>query len=89
LQLVASADSAEGSVKVHADARLYVGLFDGLEHARLVLQPGRRAYVHLARGSVTVNGQRLAAGDAVKLTGESAIEITQGANAEVLVFDLA
>jgi redox-sensitive bicupin YhaK (pirin superfamily) len=89
LRLVASPDGAEGSVKIHASARLYAGLFDGDERARLALDPARRAYVHVARGSVSVNGARLSAGDAAKLVGEAAVEIEAGAQAEVLVFDLA
>jgi redox-sensitive bicupin YhaK (pirin superfamily) len=89
LRLVASPDGAEGSVKIHASARLYAGLFDGDERARLALDPARRAYVHVARGSVSVNGTRLSAGDAAKFVDEAAIEIGAGDEAEVLVFDLA
>lgn len=89
LRLVASPDGSEGSVTIHADARLHVGLFDGDEQAGLGLDPARKAYVHVARGEVTVNGQSLAAGDALKLEGESALQIAQGRQAEVLVFDLA
>jgi redox-sensitive bicupin YhaK (pirin superfamily) len=89
LRLVASPDGADGSVTIHASARLYAGLFDGGERARLALDPARRAYVHVARGSVSVNGTRLSAGDAAKLVGEAAVEIEAGAQAEVLVFDLA
>ncbi|HET7670401.1 MAG TPA: pirin family protein [Burkholderiales bacterium] len=86
LRLIASPDGAEGSVKIHQDARLYAGLFDGGEHAAHALRPGRRAYVHVARGKLTVNGQRLGDGDALK-TDES-IVIAEGERAEVLVFDL-
>ena len=87
LRLVASPDGRDGSVKVHQDALLHAGLFDGAERATLVLAPGRRAYVHVARGKVSVNGEALAAGDALK-TDAPAIEIARGAGAEVLVFDL-
>ena len=89
LQLVASEGGREGSVTIHQDAALYVGLFDGSEQAHHGLAPGRRAYVHLARGSALVNGQQLAAGDALKLIDESAIDISAGRDAEVLLFDLA
>ncbi|MFM1988399.1 MAG: hypothetical protein RJA99_1356 [Pseudomonadota bacterium] len=89
LRLVASPDGADGSVTIHQQARLYAGLFDRDERARLVLDPGRRAYVHVARGRATVNGHALAAGDALKLVGEPAVEIDGGERAEVLVFDLA
>ncbi len=89
LRLVASNDGAEGSVSIHADARLYAGLFNGDEAAELALAPGRLAYVHLVRGSLLVNGQSLAGGDALKLAGTDKLVLGQGADAEVLVFDLA
>ncbi len=72
LRLVASPDGAEGSVVVHQDVRLYAGLFDGDESATLALQPARRAYVHVARGRIVVNGQALEAGDAAKLEAADA-----------------
>ncbi len=89
LRLVASPDGAHDSVSMHADARLYAGLFDGDETATLALDPARKGYVFLVRGALTVNGQALAAGDAALLSGESQVTLTQGADAEVLVFDLA
>ena len=88
LRLVASPDGADGSVTVHQQARLYVGLFDGGEAAALAVPAGHRAYVHLARGALTVNGERLAAGDALKLVDEPQVSLADGAQAEVLVFDL-
>ncbi|HMS79712.1 MAG TPA: pirin family protein [Burkholderiaceae bacterium] len=89
LRLIASPDGADGSVTVHQSARVYAGLFDGDERTRLPLDAGRRAYVHVARGVVSVNGRRLVAGDAAKLVGEPAVELAAGEGAEVLVFDLA
>ena len=89
LRLVASPDGAQGSVTIHADAALYAGLFDGSETAELALNPARKGYVHLVRGSLAVNGARLTAGDAVLLEGENRIWLTDGVDAEVLVFDLA
>jgi quercetin 2,3-dioxygenase len=89
LRLVASDTAADGSVKIHADAKLYAGLFDAGERHTLTVDPTRKAYVHVVRGSVSVNGNPLQAGDAAKLTGESAVELSQGEQAEVLVFDLA
>jgi redox-sensitive bicupin YhaK (pirin superfamily) len=88
LRLVASPDGQDGSVRIHQDARLYVGLFDGDESATLPLPAGRRAWVHVARGSVTVNGQALQAGDAAALQEEGSIALSAGDGAEVLVFDL-
>jgi len=89
LRLIGSPDGALGSVLIHQDARLYAGLFDGAESARLELDPRRRVYVHVARGEVTVNGQKLAAGDALALQEVAELSIDQGREAEVLVFDLA
>ncbi|MET0961268.1 MAG: pirin family protein [Noviherbaspirillum sp.] len=88
LKLVASPDGADGSVLIHQDARLYAGLFSGAESAELALAAGRRAYVHVARGSVSVNGVALEAGDALKVADETAVRLSDGADAEVLVFDL-
>jgi redox-sensitive bicupin YhaK (pirin superfamily) len=88
LRLVASPDGADGSVLIHQDARLYVGLFNGAEAATLNMAPGRRAYVHVARGSVSVNGVALEAGDALKVSEEAAVALADGRDAEVLVFDL-
>jgi len=89
LRLVASPDGAQGSVTIHADAKVYAGLFDGGERAELALDPARKGYVHLVRGSLEVNGRRLSTGDAVLLDGESRIALANGSDAEVLVFDLA
>lgn len=89
LRLVASPDAAQGSVRIHADARMYAGLFDGDESATLTLDPARSVYVHLVRGELAVNGSKLAGGDAAKLQGEAKLTLAQGRGAEVLVFDLA
>ncbi len=89
LRLVASPDGAQGSVTIHADARLYAGLFDGDQSARMSLNSQRKAYVHLVRGELEINGQALTAGDAALLEAESQVTLTHGKNAEVLVFDLA
>ena len=89
LCLVAAPDGREGAVTLHADASLRAGLFDGTESATLALDPERRTWVHLARGSLRVNGQALQAGDAAGLVGEALLVLDQGQGAEVLVFDLA
>ena len=88
LRLLASPDAAQGSVAIHADARLYSGLFDADQATTLELPAGRKAYVHLMRGKLHVNGQELSAGDAALLEGERTVSISQGHDAEVLVFDL-
>ncbi|WP_171962314.1 pirin family protein [Bordetella trematum] len=88
LCLVASPDGAQGSMRLHQDVRLYAGLFDGQEQAELPLAAGRRAWVHLARGRLTVNGQVLNAGDGLAVQAESRLQLTAGQAADVLVFDL-
>jgi redox-sensitive bicupin YhaK (pirin superfamily) len=88
LRLIASADGADGSVRLHQGASVYAGLFDGKESAALDLAPGRKGYVHVARGAVEVNGNRLAAGDAAQMTDVDRLIIAQGDDAEVIVFDL-
>ncbi len=89
LRLVASSDGAQDSVLVHADAKMYAGLFNGEEAAVLVLDPSRKTYVHLIKGQLEVNGQVLHQGDAAKLESESQLQLAHGQSAEVLVFDLA
>jgi quercetin 2,3-dioxygenase len=88
LALVASPDGKNGSVRIHANAQMFSGLFDGPERAELMLDPQRKAYVHLVSGALLVNGQGLEAGDAAKLERESSLTLSNGKNAEVLVFDL-
>jgi hypothetical protein len=88
LRLVASPDGADDSVSIHQDARIYAGLFEGTERATHALAPGRRAYLHVVRGALTVNGTPLAAGDALKMTGLSEVVLEKGAGAEALLFDL-
>ena len=89
LRLLAAPDGAQGSVTINADAALYAGFFDGDEMATVSLNPERKAYVHLVRGALDVNGQRLHAGDAALLADETTLALAAGQDAEVLVFDLA
>jgi quercetin 2,3-dioxygenase len=88
LRLVASPNAAEGSVTIHADARLFAGLFNGDEHAQLNITDQRKAYVHLVKGELTVNGQQLKTGDALMASNEAQLNLSNGKDAEVLVFDL-
>ena len=88
LRLIASPDGRDGSVTIHQDATIHAALLDGAEGATLDLGPGRRAYVHVARGRLTVNGQPLGAGDALKIVDEARVSLEAGSDAEVLVFDL-
>ena len=85
---VGEAGAAE--VPLHADARLWIGRFDGAtEAARLALDPARKAYLFVARGALQVSGLRLAAGDALAVQDEAELLLGDGRQAEVLVFDLA
>jgi quercetin 2,3-dioxygenase len=88
LRLIISPDSADGSLNVYQDARVYAGLFDGDENAELNLAGNRYAYVHVARGSLEVNGVRLHAGDGARVRQETTLSFGKGDKAEVLVWDL-
>src|SRR5687768_5911819 len=88
LRLIASPDGRDGSVTIHQDANLYAALVDGDEVVQHAARPGRKTYVHVVRGEVTVNGNPLAHGDALKLSGEQAVRLEKGRDAEVLLFDL-
>ncbi|MGY2438531.1 pirin family protein [Pseudomonas sp. SDO52101_S400] len=88
LQLIISPEGTHGSLKVRQDARVYAGLFDGPESATLELPANRYAYVHVARGSVELNGVQLKEGDGVRVREEQVLTLSNGQDAEVLVFDL-
>jgi quercetin 2,3-dioxygenase len=88
LRLIASPDGAAGSVTIHQDARVYAGLFDGAERASFEVPAGRRAWLQVARGALSVNGTRLDAGDGARTEGPARLELADGAKAEVLLFDL-
>jgi redox-sensitive bicupin YhaK (pirin superfamily) len=88
LRLIISPEGTEGSLSVRQDVRVYAGLFDGSEQAELTLPQDRYAYVHVAQGSVTLNGQVLTEGDGVRVRNERTLTLTDGQHAEVVVFDL-
>jgi redox-sensitive bicupin YhaK (pirin superfamily) len=88
LRLIVSRDGAAGSVRVHQDTKIYAGLFNGAEQADLAIARGRRVYVHLVKGKLTVNGTKLSSGDALTHTDLTQITLRDGVDAEVLVFDL-
>ena len=88
LRLVASRDGREGSVTIHQNASISAALLDAGERARYVLSPGRHAYVHVAKGEVTVGGEHLSAGDGAAISDEPAIELAGRASGEILLFDL-
>ena len=88
LRLIASPDRSNGSVLIHQDARLYAGLIDAAESAQLAVGTARRIYAHVARGSIKANGVALEAGDALRVTETGELRLSEGRDAEVLVFDL-
>ncbi|MFC5520825.1 pirin family protein [Polaromonas jejuensis] len=88
LRLVISPNGQDGSLSVHQDARVYAGLFDGAENASLDIGAHRYAYVHVASGSIELNGERLREGDGVRVRGGGPLELSGGEQAEVLLFDL-
>jgi redox-sensitive bicupin YhaK (pirin superfamily) len=89
LRLVASPDGADGSVTIHQEAAVYASVLDGADSASYALPAGRKAYVHVARGSVEVNGQRLMAGDGAKVSDERELRFGNAQQAELLLFDMA
>ena len=88
LALIAGPENSGAAVTIHQDARIYATLLEGAEAVSQPIGPGRRAYVHVARGSVKVNGVALAAGDAARIENEATVTLAEGAGAEVLLFDL-
>jgi quercetin 2,3-dioxygenase len=88
LALIAGPAGSGAAVTIHQDARIYATLLDGAETVTHEIAAGRRAYVHVARGSVSVNGVALAAGDAARIEDEAQVTLGDGVGAEVLVFDL-
>jgi redox-sensitive bicupin YhaK (pirin superfamily) len=88
LRLIASPDGREGSVTIHQDAYVYASMLDGKDAVTHRLAPERRAYVHVARGAVKVNGVELKGGDGAKIAGENELEFSGAKQAELLLFDL-
>ncbi len=86
-RLIAAPDSADGAVKIHQDVRLFSALLDG-EETRYQFAPERYGWLQVARGTATINGTTLSAGDGVAISDEREIAVT-GEGAEVLLFDLA
>lgn len=89
LRLIASHDARDGSVKVHQDVSVYTSLLAPGEKVAHQLAPGRYAWVQVATGSVTLNGNELGTGDGAAVTGETAMTLEATSDAEVLLFDLA
>jgi len=88
LRLIASRDGRDGSVTIHLDASVYAAVLAPGERVALALADGRHAWVQVARGAVTLNGEALGAGDGAALSREPALTLVAVERAEVLVFDL-
>jgi len=88
LRLVASRDGREGTIRVRRDVDLYAALLGPGDVVAHALRPGRRAWVQVATGAVTLNGQPLQAGDGAAVEDEAALRLTAEGPAEVLLFDL-
>jgi quercetin 2,3-dioxygenase len=88
LRLVVSPDGRDGSLRMNQDAFLYATVLDGDDRVEHALAENRLGYVHVARGTLKVNGVELGAGDALKIQQEARITLDQAANTEVLLFDL-
>jgi redox-sensitive bicupin YhaK (pirin superfamily) len=89
LRLVGARDARDGAVRIHQDVDLYAGVFQPGEQARFELRPGRHAWIQVARGAATLNGQPLGQGDGAAVSNESKLELTASVDAEILLFDLA
>jgi redox-sensitive bicupin YhaK (pirin superfamily) len=87
-KLVASRDGRDGSLSFHQDASVYVAALGAGQRTTHQLAPGRAAWVQVATGAVTLNGQRLKAGDGAAVTEEKALELVGVEDGETLVFDL-
>ena len=87
-RLVVSREGQDGSLRIHQDMAMYSALLDGDEMIKWDQDPARLAYVHIARGAVTVNGVDLNAGDGLKISVEPHLRFENGRHAEILLFDL-
>lgn len=88
LAMVASPDGCDGSVTIHADARLYAGMLEEGDRLVFELSPGRSTWIHVATGSAMVLGEQLMAGDAAFTSIPGRIVLQGHERGEVLVFDL-
>jgi redox-sensitive bicupin YhaK (pirin superfamily) len=89
LVLLASPDGRDGSVTIHTDNAIWSTLLAPKQAVKHELAKDRHAWIQVARGSVTVNGTKLQAGDGAALRDERAVELAGVEDAEVLLFDLA
>jgi redox-sensitive bicupin YhaK (pirin superfamily) len=86
--LLASPDAAQGSLLIHQDACVFAARLGGAETLEYPLAAGRKAYLHVARGSLQASGYALSTGDALMYEDEAAVELSAAKDAEVLLFDM-
>ncbi|MGN6517629.1 MAG: pirin family protein [Rhizomicrobium sp.] len=86
---IASPDSLPNEVHIEQDAEIWAARFDGEEEAVHLLQPGRKLWIHVARGLVEIGGAKLNTGDAASIVDEEQILVRARDPAEVLLFDVA
>lgn len=89
LCLIASPEPTDGELKIHQDARIFVANLDGDDVVRHALDPGRGAWVQVARGRIELNGHLLEEGDGASIEDERELVFERGEAAEILLFDLA
>ncbi len=89
LRLVGSRDGRDGSIVIHQDVNLYVSALDGDDLVTYEGPEGRYTWLHVAKGSLQVNGETLNAGDAIATDNQEDLVLSEGETAEVLIFDLA
>ncbi|MCC6744791.1 MAG: pirin family protein [Acidobacteria bacterium] len=89
LRLIASPNGEDGSVRINADARVYASILDAGNRVTHSIADGRHAWIHVAAGTATVDGERLEAGDAASFSETANVGISTDGTGEVLVFDLA
>lgn len=88
--LLASQDGRDGSLQVHQDMDLWAAFLGAREARQLALRPSRHAWLHVARGALSLNGTRMQEGDGASASGEEALRLlAESAGAEVLIFELA
>lgn len=88
LHLITSKAGRDGSIAIHQDADLYLGKLDANQSVTHTLAPGRHAWLHVAEGEVTLNGQTLSGGDAVAVANETKLDLRGNTTSQVLLFDL-
>ncbi len=88
LRLIASNNGRDDSVSVHQDVRVYAALLDGDEMVSHPIHAGRVAWLHVARGTVVVNGQAFEAGDGARVDTAGWLHFSDGEHAEILLFDM-